>query len=282
VATYLDHLPADRLLLQACASDDTWARDHGGITVETASGPQLLDFIFNGWGNKFSASRDNQITSCLHQAKVFGEAPIHSIPLVLEGGSIESDGKGTLLTTSACLLSPERNPHLSKDEIEKALTQFLGAQNILWLDHGALEGDDTDAHIDTLARFCQEDTIAYVACDDPTDPHYKELRAMQRQLAGFRQKNGKPYRLIPLPWPAACYAADGHRLPATYANFLITNGALIVPIYGLPQDEEALKILEQTFPEREVVGVNCRPLIEQHGSLHCVTMQYPASLFKKN
>jgi agmatine deiminase len=256
-------------------NDDTWSRDHGGITVLEADGsPIVIDFVFNGWGLKFPAYRDNRITARLAEKGIF-KAALRPGGIVLEGGGIESDGQGTLLTTAECLLSPNRNPHLSVAQIETHLSQVFGVQRVLWLYHGYLAGDDTDSHIDTLARFCSPDTIAYVKCTDVHDEHFEALHRMETELENFRQANGQPYHLVPLPWPDACYDADGQRLPATYANFLIINGAVLVPTYGVPQDVEALRILEGVFEGRQTVGVDCRTLIEQHGSLHCVTMQYP-------
>ena len=258
-------------------SNDTWARDHGAITVLQDADPLLLDFIFNGWGQKFEAQLDNQISIGLHNQGIFRD-DMQSISFVLEGGAIESDGRGTLLTTSECLLSPYRNPEMNRSQIESFLKEQFGFEQVLWLDHGYLAGDDTDSHIDTLARLCSEETIAYVTCDDPDDEHFDALKKMEKQLQSFRTLKGEPYNLVPLPWPTACYDEEGQRLPATYANFLITNGAVLVPTYGVDQDENALKVIATCFPDREVVGVNCRPLIEQHGSLHCVTMQYPENI----
>lgn len=260
-------------------SNDTWARDHGGITMVENGQPVVLDFVFNGWGLKFAADRDNLITRRLHEMGVF-QAPLRPGGLVLEGGGIESDGAGTLLTTTECLLSPNRNPHLDQAEIENQLKILFGLDRILWLRHGYLAGDDTDSHIDTLARFCDAETIAYVRCPDPADEHFDALREMEAELGAFRTAAGTPYRLVPLPWPDACFAADGHRLPATYANFLIINGAVLVPTYRVPQDAGALAVLRGIFPGREIIGIDCRPLIEQHGSLHCVTMQYPENVVR--
>lgn len=269
--------PADpaRIRLVELPSNDTWARDHGGITVFENDRPVILDFVFNGWGLKFPADQDNQITQRLADQRVFAPASIRKGGMVLEGGGIESDGQGTLLTTSECLLSPNRNPHLSRRQTENRLKRLFGLNRVLWLDHGYLAGDDTDSHIDTLARFCSPDTIAYVQCLDTTDEHFAALQAMERQLQSFRTAAGAPYRLAPLPMPAPCYADDGHRLPATYANFLIINGAVLVPVYGVAEDEQALAQIKICFPDREIIAVNCRSLIEQHGSLHCVTMQFP-------
>jgi len=173
-------------------------------------------------------------------------------------------------------MSLNRNPHLSFEETEAELSRFLGVDRFLWLDNGYLAGDDTDSHIDTLARFCDPQTIVYVQCPDTEDEHYAELKLMEQELQSFRTRAGEPYHLVPLPWPTACYAEDGHRLPATYANFLIINGAVLVPTYEVPEDAKALEVLQSCFPDREIIGINCRPLIEQHGSLHCISMQYPS------
>lgn len=275
-----DMLPAEvheRVTCVTVPSDDTWARDHGPITVlDDAGRPLLIDFIFNGWGLKFAAARDNLLTGRLHAKGLFGDAPLRTAGWVLEGGALEVDGQGTLLTTSECLLSPNRNPTMTPEKYAYQLRQWLGIRRILWLNHGYLAGDDTDSHIDTLARFTDAETIAYVRCDDPEDEHYSALRQMEAQLRTFRTPTGEPYRLVPLPWPAACFhPEDGHRLPATYANFLILNGAVLLPTYGVPQDEAAQATLAELFPERDIVPIDCRTLIEWHGSLHCISMQYP-------
>lgn len=266
--------PGQMTLVQM-ETNDTWTRDFGPITVISKGSPMLLDFGFNGWGLKFPAHFDNQITARLAESGVFGQHKVHVPGLILEGGSIESDGNGTLLTTSACLLSPNRNPHLDRGAIEDRLACLLGATRLLWLENGALAGDDTDSHIDTLARFCSQDTIAYSRCDDAGDEHFPALSAMEAELQSFCTADGHPYKLIPLPWPDPCFARDGHRLPATYANFLIINKAVLVPTYGLRQDAQAQATLAKVFPDRRIIDINCRPLIEQHGSLHCVTMHLP-------
>jgi agmatine deiminase len=267
---------SENLILAKADSNDTWARDHGGITVfDQAGKPVLLDFVFNGWGLKFPADKDNLITRTLHKKRILKGRLRHG-GLVLEGGGIESDGQGTLLTTTECMLSPNRNPHLNERQITQKLKKLFGLERVLWLHHGYLAGDDTDSHIDTLARFCNPDTIAYVQCNDPADEHFDALKKMEAELKTLQKSDGKPYQLVPLPWPDPCFAPDGHRLPATYANFLIINGAVLVPVYAIRQDEAALDIIKKIFPDREVIGIDCRPLIMQHGSLHCVTMQYPA------
>jgi agmatine/peptidylarginine deiminase len=251
------------------STNDTWARDHGGISIWQDQKPVLLDFEFNGWGGKFDSVLDNQITEALHAAGYFGAAELRKVPLVLEGGSLDSNGAGTILTTKACLLNPNRNPSLSQAQIEVELTRHLGAQNIIWLENGYLEGDDTDAHIDTLARFCSPDTIAYVGCNDPKDVHFEPLQAMKAEL----QATG--LQLVELPFCSPIFDLQGQRLPATYANFLITDRVVWVPAYRTAQDEKAREILQSLFPQRKALSLDCRTLIEQHGSLHCITMQYP-------
>lgn len=268
---------SDNILVIELPANDTWARDHAAITVLEEGKPVLLDYMFNGWGLKFPADLDNQLNRKLYSKGVFGDAKMELPGLVLEGGSVESDGKGTLLTTENCLLSFNRNPHLGKAEIEERLAKQLGVHRFLWLENGHLEGDDTDAHIDTLARFCDENTIAYVSCEDCTDPHYEELKKMEEELQSFRKADGTAYKLVALPFvPAQFHPEDGHRLPGTYANFLIINGAVLVPTYNCPaEDQLAIEIVQGCFPDREIVGIDCSVLIRQHGSLHCVTMQFP-------
>ena len=236
----------------------------------------LYDFVFNGWGMKFAANLDNLITRRLCQMHTFAEevVPVNMQPFVLEGGSIESDGKGTLMTTVECLASVNRNEYLDQEALEHYLKGVFGLDRILWIENGYLAGDDTDSHVDTLARFCDEQTIAYVRCTDEEDEHYAELQQMEQQIRSFKQADGSPYRLIALPM-ADKVEWEGERLPATYANFLILNGAVLLPFYDSPKDELARAALQEAFPDREVVGINCLPLIKQHGSLHCVTMQYP-------
>ncbi len=265
----------DRVRVRPVALNDTWARDFGPLAVEEGAQRRLLDFGFNGWGLKFACADDNQATRRLHRLGAFGDLPLETVGLVLEGGSVESDGRGTVLTTAECLLGPNRNPHLDRAGVEAALGRYLGAERVLWLEHGRLAGDDTDAHVDTLARFAPGDTLIYQGCDDPEDPHFEPLGAMAEELRRFRTPTGEPYRLVPLPWPQAVWGDGGERLPATYANFLIVNGAVLVPTYRGPRDGDALAAVAGAFPGREVVGVDCRPLLRQHGSLHCVTMQLP-------
>lgn len=265
--------------------NDTWVRDYGPLTVSELSRRSgrlrlaALDCGFNGWGLKFAADKDNLATLRLHEADRLFSLKYHNCRgYEIEGGSIESDGKGTILTTTRCLCSPNRNGGLSKDEVAVHLNALFGADHILWLDHGALEGDDTDSHIDTLARLCPEDTILYTGCSDTDDSHYVELAAMKDQLLRFRTLSGEQFNLIELPLPDAIHDEDdGHRLPATYCNYLVTDNAVLVPSYAQPRkDELARKLVKVAYPDCEVVSVDCRALIRQHGSLHCATMQIPA------
>lgn len=263
-----------RVTLYAIPTNDTWARDHGPITIYVDGQARLLDFVFNGWGNKYNAELDTQITARLADANAFAAAAAR-VDLVLEGGGIETDGAGTLLTTRSCLLAPTRNPQFNQAALEQRLRELLGVDRVLWLQQGQLEGDDTDGHIDTVARFCSVDTLAYQACDDPQDAHYPELTAMADELRALRRRDGRPYRLVALPWPQPKVNAEGQRLPATYANFLIINGAVLVPTYNDPADTLAVQALQDCFPEHTIVAIDCSALILQYGSLHCVTMQLP-------
>ena len=268
---------ANKLQTSTFKSNDTWARDHGVITVEDTSAIShkttaivLLDFCFNGWGEKFEAELDNQINSHLYEQGLLEGKYEDHLDFVLEGGSIESDGKGTIFTTECCLMAPHRNQPMTKQEIENRLKEWLGAERIVWLQHGSLIGDDTDGHIDTLVRICPDDTILYTGGDDD----HPDLALMEQELQQLRTLDGRPYRLLKLPLPRPIYD-DGDRLPATYANYLVINGAVLVPTYDQPDlDAEALRIIGEAFPDREIVGIDCRAVIRQHGSLHCCTMQY--------
>ena len=282
VGALLKNANQKNLILIELPSNDTWARDHSAITVLDDGQPLLLDFMFNGWGLKFPADKDNLITKRLKEQGIFGSIPVQSLGLNLEGGALESDGAGTLLTTTECLLSPNRNPQFTKNVLETYLKLILGIDRILWLDYGYLEGDDTDSHIDTLARFCSPDTIAYVQCDDVEDVHYDSLKRMEDQLLSFTQEDGSPYILVPLPMASARYHhEDGRRLPATYANFLIINDAVLLPIYGDEEkDKKAIAAMKVCFPDREIHAIDCNSIILQHGSLHCITMQFPEGVIK--
>ena len=258
------------------SSNDSWARDHGPITILENDQSVLLDFKFNGWGNKFQHELDNAINTQLATQEFLNpKSTLRTIDFILEGGSIESDGQGTLLTTSQCLLTDSRNSKLTKNAIEQLLKEHLGVKRILWLEHGQLLGDDTDSHIDMLARFINNDTICYMACKNKSDPHYAWLNDMKAELESFKTDSGQPYNLVELPFPNAILEPLGQRLPASYCNFLITNKVILAPVYGCPQDELAIEILKTCFPQHEVIAINCLALIKQHGSLHCITMQLP-------
>lgn len=268
-----DHLQAD---IARIPSNDTWARDHGFITVVEDGRLTLLDFRFNGWGEKFEAAKDNAINRALFQKGILPASVYEPhLDFVLEGGSIESDGCGTVFTTEGCLMAPHRNQPLDKAEIEVRLRRWLGAERIVWLQHGHLAGDDTDGHIDTLVRVAPNDTLIYIAPPtDTSDEHFAELSALQDELRQLRTLDGRPYRLLPLPLPRPIMD-EGERLPATYANYLVVNGAVLVPTYGQPDfDSEALQTIKRAFPDREMVAIDCQPVVRQHGSLHCCTMQY--------
>lgn len=274
---HTNQLPTDgSVVTLEIPTNDTWARDFGPITIlDSQQQPNWIDFKFNGWGLKFASHLDNLISQ---RIKISGKPRLlNRQGFVLEGGSIESDGQGTILTTSECLLSPNRNGHLTKQQIQHQLLNDFNAKQILWLDFGYLKGDDTDSHIDTLARLAPDNTIVYVRTEDPADEHFESLQCMEHQLKSFRTLQGNPYRLMPLPLPHPIYDTEGNRLPATYANFLITPTRILMPTYSQPaNDEIARATLATAFPGREIVGIECTPLIQQHGSLHCVTMQLPA------
>ncbi len=257
-------------------SNDCWVRDHGPISVIKNDRIVLLNFIFNGWGNKFESRLDNNLTGELHQQGAFNSTALLNKNFVLEGGSIDVDGNGGLLTSSRCLLAPSRNPGKNQRQIETQLMQDFGVTRIYWLHHGYLSGDDTDAHIDTLARFTDGHTIAYSACTDRKDEQYVSLKKMEHELSHFRDYNGNPFELIPLPTPKPIFDSKTQRLPANYSNFLIINHAVLVPIYNDPADAFAIKQLKKCFHNRKIIGINCLTLIQQAGSLHCATMQLPA------
>ena len=266
----------DKIVLHTLPYDDTWTRDYGPITVYRDSKPVWLNFRFNAWGSKYPHVQDDQLNRGLHENVSFNALELIDIDFVLEGGSIDCDGNGRLLTTTRCLLSQTRNPDMDKSAVENQLRESLGVNRILWLEHGQLEGDDTDAHIDTLARFCSADTIAYTQCTDPNDSHAESLNQMQQELYDMRQLNGEPYRLIPLPLPTPCYNDQGQRLPANYVNFLIINGAVLLPVYDVETDDISRQQVGMAFPNHEIIDVPSRALLEQYGSLHCVTMHLPA------
>lgn len=268
-----------RVSIYECDNNDTWARDHAFITLvsttDASASCRLLDFRFNGWGEKFAADKDNRINRTLYDKGVFSGERVDYDDFVLEGGSIESDGRGTVLTTSVCLMAPHRNQPMTQAEVENVLKERLCARKIVWFDYGQLIGDDTDGHIDTIVRVCPDNTLLYVGCDDENDPQYADLKALENQLQQATDADGRPYRLLKLPMPDALYD-DGDRLPATYANFLIINGAVIVPTYNQEEnDARALELVAEAFPGYDIIGIDSQTIVRQHGSIHCLTMQYP-------
>lgn len=271
---------AQRLLLATLPSNDVWARDHGPLTVVAQGQRRLLNLNFNGWGGKYPAQLDNALTRQLHQHghyAALGIEQLTDLDYILEGGAIEVNGDGSLLTTSRCLLAPTRNPALNKVDYEALFAQHFGIQQVHWLEHGGLDGDDTDGHIDTLARYYSSHGIVYQACDDRHDSHHPGLQAMAQQLQSLRHRDGSAYQLHALPWPSAQFDASGRRLPATYANFLIINGAVLLPVYACAADRQAQAVLQSCFPNHAIIPIDCRALIRQGGSLHCVSMQIPAA-----
>lgn len=257
------------------AYDDTWLRDSGPLTLAGGDGFELVDFRFTGWGGKFEGGRDDRLIETLVARGMFRAATHRRIDWALEGGAIESDGEGTILTTWRCL--HQRHPQMTREQMEAHLKDALHARRVLWLDHGYLEGDDTDAHIDTLARFAPDDAIVFQTCDDPDDLHYEELARMHEEIARLRTVDGRPYRLYPLPW-AQAILDDGRRLASSYANYLVVNGAVIVPAYDDAADEAARQVIAAAHPGRSVIAVDAKPLIWQNGSVHCLTMQLPANV----
>lgn len=267
---------SDRIHFIQAVVNDVWTRDSAFITVEDNGRALLLNFRFNGWGEKYPYHEDNALNHKLLPHIPFRGATHKDIDFILEGGSIESDGKGTILTTRQCLLNPNRNKGYSQTAIEALLMEWLGAKRVVWLDQEHLPGDDTDAHIDTFARFCSAGTIAYTSCEDRQDRLFAGLKRMEAQLEALETLEGKPYKLIPLPLPEPVFDEDGKRLPANYANFLIINEAVMVPVYDVEGDKIALERLALCFPGRKIIPVPCRPIVYQHGSLHCITMQFPS------
>jgi len=254
----IKNLKHKNFIFKKVKNNDTWVRDFGALSIKKNGKIKLLDFVFNGWGLKYPANFDNQISKQLFNVKSYN--------FVLEGGSVDSNGE-VLLTNTQCLLEKNRNYPLSKKQIEKFLIKTLKIKKVIWLNHGFLEGDDTDSHIDTLARFANKNTILYTKCYDKKDIHYKELLKMEKEL----KKTG--FNLIPLPLPKPIYY-NNERLPATYANFLIINKAVLLPIYDCEYDDEVIKIFKKVFKNREIIPINANTLIKQHGSIHCVTKEY--------
>lgn len=260
---------------------DTWLRDSGPLVLTSVNNQRyrVLDVRFTGWGGKYAADKDDLIVKRLHDQGFFGQADLVTSPFALEGGAVETDGQGTLLSTWQCF--KQRHPHLSRRSIETTLQQLLAVKRIMWLEAGALEGDDTDAHIDTLARFSSPTSIVYQSCQDRKDPHFSSLAAMATELCALRTLNNQPYHLFALPWPRPIYDL-GRRLAASYANFLMINQAVLMPTYDDPADQLACDVLARAFPHKQIIPIPCKPLIWQNGSLHCITMQLPLGLFSRS
>jgi len=268
------HAVNSNVIFHIAPFNDTWTRDYGPVSITRDGKPGLLNFQFNGWGNKFEFKLDNKINTKLTTDGVWQPAFFNDIPFVLEGGSIDSNGTGAILTTSACLLNKNRSDNRNKQVLKQLLKDTLGVNQIYWLDHGYLSGDDTDSHIDTLARFTDEKSIAYMSCDDEGDEHYEALKQMEAELRQFRNKIGEPFRLFPINIPSPIHDENGNRLPASYVNFLFTNGPVLLPVYGdKTADTRAYAQLKLALPDKQIVMIDCKALILQHGSLHCITMQ---------
>ena len=257
-------------------TNDAWCRDHGPIFVQRESNgtreQAVIDWRYNAWGDKYPPyDLDDAIP--LRVAEEYG-LPVFSPGIVMEGGSIDVNGRGTLLTTEACLLNPNRNPTLGRAEIERMLQAYLGVRHILWLGDG-IEGDDTDGHVDDLTRFVNPTTVVTVIEDDPADANYEPLRENLTRLQTMRDQDGTPLRVVPLPMPRPRYH-EGQRLPASYANFYIANGVVLLPTYDPERDERARATLQELFPTRRVIGIDCTDLVWGLGAFHCVTQQWPA------
>lgn len=279
-ATMLSGIPLGMVQLVETEYNDTWTRDYGPLSVMRAGRRRALDFGFNGWGLKFASDRDNLVNlSLAGNLMINPDAYRNERDFVLEGGSVDTDGKGTVLTTTSCLCSPNRNGGKGKEELNRILAERLGAKHVLWLDYGALAGDDTDSHIDTLCRLAPGNIILFTGCRNVDDPHFEELLKMRAQLTLFRNMEGEPYNLLELPLPDPIYDENGERLPASYANYLVTPEKIFMPTYRQPaNDSLACNTVKVAFPDHEVIGIECLALIKQHGSLHCATMQLPAGI----
>lgn len=270
-------LPAQTRLeavsFEPISTNDAWCRDHGAIFVTDRDGKlTALNFRFNAWGGKYPPYDLDDAVPPLMAQRV--GAPVVAVDHVLEGGSIDVNGAGALLTTRQCLLHPNRNPGRSQAEIEALLHEYLGAEQIFWLGDGIV-GDDTDGHVDDITRFVAEDTVITAVEPDPTDPNHAPLAANRQALDGFRLADGRALKVVELPMPEAA-VTKGERLPASYANFYIANGLVLVPVFGCDRDADALAVIEGCFPERRVVGIDCRDIVVGLGTLHCLSQQVPA------
>lgn len=269
-----DQVPPERVRLHCCPTDDAWIRDYGAIFLCGTDGRRRLavDFDYNAWGGKYPPYElDRRVAGFM--AEVAGQ-PVSSVPLVLEGGSIDVNGDGCLLTTEQCLLHANRNPRRSRGEIEAVLTETIGARRMIWLGEG-IAGDDTDGHIDQLARFVSADTVVAAVERDRADPNFAALRANRDRLEQAELPDGRRLRVVELPMPAPLFHRR-QRLPASYANFYVANGVVLLPVFGCRQDAAAAELLRGCFPDRSVVPIDCRGVIAGLGALHCLTQQQPA------
>jgi agmatine deiminase len=255
--------------------DDIWFRDNGPIFVKNKNQIKCTKWEFNSWGQKFHWQKDNQVA---YSVMEFLKIPYTKTDIVMEGGSLDVNGEGVALTTRQCLLSPMRNPNMSQEDIEKSLKDHLGIKKLLWLEDG-LEGDHTDGHIDTIVRFVNKNTIVCSLTDDASDQNYDTMNENYEKLKNFTDTGGNHFHIIPLVLPKNRMEFDGERLPCTYANFYIGNGFVVVPQYGDPNDQIALKTLADIFLDKQVIGLKSKYLIHGGGSFHCVTQQQPSGEF---
>lgn len=254
--------------------NDTWARDFAFLTCETPNGNTPVNFVFNGWGQKFDASKDNQINQSV--LAPLCQRTMLSVSTVLEGGAIEIDQNQHLLSTSSCLLNPLRNGQMDVDEYHDLFAKFLGSQHVTVFEDGHLEGDDTDGHIDTLVRFTPLHSIVMQGCyNRPDDNHFGDLFKLKHAC----EQSFPTHHIYELPLPFM-FNRDGDRLPASYANFLICNRHVLFPVYQQPEDKEALETITKAFPNHKIRSIDCSTLVQQYGSLHCVTMQVPLGTLK--
>lgn len=265
-------LTSGEIRIHAVPHQDLWLRDSGPIFVTRGDQVALVDWDFNGWGGKYPASLDDKIPT--HVARLLGGVSPFTPGLVMEGGAIEVNGAGVALTTRQCLLTPTRNPGHTEASLAVALREYLGVTRVIWLGRG-LEGDHTDGHIDTLTRFVDETTIVTSVCADTSDPNHATLAETLDVLRRSLTNTGTPFTIVEVPVPAGRVTFEGARLPLTYANYYLVNGAVLVPLYGVPDDQRALDILRPLFPGRQVIGLPARALITGGGAFHCVTQQQP-------
>lgn len=266
-------VPITNVRFHLIPTNDAWVRDHGPTFVTNGEHVALVNWTYNAWGRKYKPfDLDDRVPMMIADQL---SCPAFSPSVVLEGGSIDVNGRGTLLTTESCLLNSNRNPSLTRDEIEHVLEDFLGVSKVLWLGEG-IAGDDTDGHIDDLARFVDASTVVTVIEDDPADENYRPLSENLERLRGMSDQNERPLNIVTLPMPGELYY-QGHRLPASYANFYIANGLVIAPTYNSVNDRVALETLQKLFPDRRVVGIHCLDLVWGLGAVHCVTQQQPAT-----